>query len=56
MKFNIKHDSDHAYLKNLNMNRDCKKNFFLRISNIDRRYCNETDSVSKYDNLMKHLS
>ena len=30
--------------------------FFLRIFSVDERYCNETDSVNRYDDLIKHLS
>ena len=30
--------------------------FFRRISDVDEKYCNRTDSVSRYDDLMKYLS
>ncbi len=54
MKLDIKHDFDHTHLKNLNMNKNC--NFFLKIFNINEKYYNETDSINKYDNLIKHSS
>ena len=54
LKLNMKHDLDHMHLKKLN--EWTAKFFLLRISDVNREYCNRTDSVSRYDDLMKHLS
>ena len=54
LKLDMKHDLDHMHLKKLN--EWTAKFFLLRISDVDERYYNETDLVSRYDDLMKHLS
>ena len=49
------HELDFDYNQNHIRNHDTKYEIF-EISDVDREYCNRTDSVSKYDDLMKHSS
>ena len=54
LKLDIKHDLNHMHLKKLN--EWTAKFFLLRISDVDEKYCNRTDSVSRYDDLIKYSS
>ena len=49
------HELDFDHSQNHIRNYDMKYEI-SEISSVDRKYCNETDFISRYDDLMKHLS